>query len=62
MLKKIHPPFGQETVLWALSFFWVFAVNRPFFAASLQGHSMQTLDTWGFTLGLAILLLTLHFF
>ena len=42
------------------SLFWVLTANRPFFSAALHGRESADPATWGFALGLGVLLFALH--
>ncbi|MCW5658239.1 MAG: phosphoethanolamine--lipid A transferase [Burkholderiaceae bacterium] len=50
-----------EPVLLVSSAFFALAANRPFFAAALRGHEAGSPATWGFLLGVSVLLVALHF-
>jgi lipid A ethanolaminephosphotransferase len=50
----------SDQLVVASSVFWAIALNRPFFAAALRGHSMAETASWGLAAGLLLALVSLH--
>ncbi len=50
-----------EQLLWAASLFFALVANRSFLGDALRGRAAADAATWGFGLGLVVLLTTLHY-